>query len=472
MVSFEDRLTEALREVADEVAPGASLDDRVWAGVTQPRTPSRRPLAVVLAAGLALATAAVLVAQPWAARPIPLRTLGGGALSSAGAGSWTALPKAPIAVRDQFLEAWTGSSMLVFGGYRMSDGGEAMADGASFNPSSGSWSILPKGPLPAIDGPVGAWTGTEFLVFGAPSSDGPEPATSPGAAYNPATQTWRSLAPFPLGALADSASYAVWTGSRLLVWGFFGNDSANSERGTTDTRAALYDPATNRWSETSPAPVEAPIFGDAFWTGSELLVWGQAGTSGSSTGHSQLVSYSPSSDSWKLLGQPPASISGNGAAAWTGTELVVGGGSANSSAAAFNPSTGAWRSLPDAPEAFTGSMRYSDLWTGTDVLILDDGDAQGRPLLFDPATNQWRFGAASPVVGRTDSPAVWDGSQALVWGGGTPEKLPAPAVEATAELPSAPGASAVPTPLPASPGGPISCCNPVTAGYRYTPPSH
>ncbi|MGH2717011.1 MAG: hypothetical protein ACRDJU_00315, partial [Actinomycetota bacterium] len=363
-------------------------------------------------------------------------------------------------------------SMLAFGGYNMSNGGEEdLANGASFDPSSGAWATLPKGPLPGIVGPVGAWSGTEFLIFGDPSSDGPEPATSPGAAYNPATQSWRSLAPFPLGALADSASYAVWTGSRLLVWGFFGNDPANSERGTTDTRAAMYDPTTNRWTETSPAPVEAPIFGDAFWTGSELLVWGQVGTSGSSTGRPQLVSYQPASDTWQVLGQPPASISGDGAAAWTGSELVVGGGSAGSSAAAFTPSTGAWRSLPNAPEAFTGSNRYSDLWTGSDVLILDDGDVQGRPLLFNPATNQWRFGTASPVAGRTDGPAVWDGTQALVWGGGTPEELPVPSVGATVDLPPTPGASPVPTPLPASLGGGTTCCTPAAAGYAYTPPS-
>lgn len=468
MKTFEEHLSQVLREVAGEVAPGEGLDDRVWSGLVRPRPASRRPLVVASAAAVALILAAVLVARPWGGQGTPVRTLGGPALAGAGPDTWTPLPKAPVGARNQFLEAWTGSSMLVWGGYA---GRGNLGDGAAFDPAAGSWAALPAGPLPPIVAPVGAWNGHELMVFGVPNSDGPEPPRSPGAAYNPATGTWRSLEPFPLGGLADSGSYAVWTGSRLLVWGFFGNDARNSERGTLDTRAAEYDPATNTWTVTSAAPVAAPIFGDAFWTGTELLVFGQMGTSGSSTGHPELVSFTPASDAWGVLPNPPGPIAGGGAAAWTGTELVAGGGPAGAAAAAFNPSSGSWRTLPDAPEPFTGNDRYGDLWTGRDVLILADGDPQGRPLLLDPATNRWSFGAASPVPGRTDGPAVWDGTAALVWGGGTPQALRASKNPVTVEVTPTPGASPVPTTIPAGTPEGTGCCTPVEQGYAYTPPA-
>ncbi|HEU5003077.1 MAG TPA: hypothetical protein VFW71_09905 [Actinomycetota bacterium] len=468
MTTFEEHLSHMLHTVADEVAPGATLDDRVWSGLVRPRPASRRPLVVASAAALALVMAAVAVARPWDARSTPVRTLGGGSLAGAGPDTWTGIPKAPVAPRNQFLEAWTGSQMLVWGG---DAGTSELADGAAFTPAAGTWDTIPAGPLPATAGPVGAWDGSELLVF----AGNPTPATSPGAAYNPATGRWRSLKPFPLGAVGDAGSYAVWTGSRLLVWGFFGNDARNSERGTTDTRAAEFDPSTNTWTETSAAPVAAPIFGDGFWTGAQLLVYGQVGTSGSSAGQPQLVSYTPATDAWQVLPAPPSPVTGGGAAAWTGTELVVGGGSEGGpgllpNAAAFNPATGTWRTLPDAPEGFTGNWRYRDLWTGTDVLILDDGDAQGRPLLFNPATDTWRFGAASPVPGRTDGPAVWDGTAALVWGGGR-SQAEGSTTPATVDVAPTPGASPAPATFPAGTPEGTSCCTSVEQGYSYTPPS-
>ena len=467
MKTFEEHLSQVLREVADGVTPGAGLDDRVWAGLVRPHPASRRPLVVASAAAVALVMAAVLVTRPWGGHGIPLQTLGGDSLAGAGPDTWNPLAKAPVQARNQFLEVWTGAAMLAWGGYAEQGN---LGDGAAFDPAAGSWSALPASPLRPTVAPIGAWTGSEFLVFGTPNSDGPEPSSSPGAAYNPASRTWRSLKAFPLGGVADSGSYAVWTGSRLLVWGFFGNDSANSERGTLDTRAAEFDPASNTWTETSAAPVAAPIFGDAFWTGTQLLVFGQMGTSGSSAGTPQLVSYTPSSDTWQVLPDPPGPIAGGGAAAWTGTELIVGGGPAGAAAAAFSPSSGTWRTLPDAPEPFTGNDRYGDLWTGRDVLILADGDAQGRPLLFDPATNQWSFGAASPVPGRMDGPAVWDGTAALVWGGGTSQPMQVSSTPATLEVVPTPGASPVPTTVPAGTPEGTECCTTVEQGYAYTPP--
>ncbi|MCA1843121.1 MAG: hypothetical protein LC792_07995, partial [Actinobacteria bacterium] len=88
------------------------------------------------------------------------------------------------------------------------------------------------------------WTGREMLVWGGSSCTG-NPCRSPnvqalgdGAAYDPASDTWRRIAASPL--TPRTASTQVWTGKELLVWG--------GDAGTQSLAdGAAYDPATGRW---------------------------------------------------------------------------------------------------------------------------------------------------------------------------------------------------------------------------------
>ena len=115
-------------------------------------------------------------------------------------------------------------------------------------------------PLGPRSAPVSAWTGTELLVWsGIPSTSdacgtdeggGPlcgEPAVFDGAAYNPATDTWRTIAEGPVpagGAPTQVIPEGVWTGSELVVWG-----------GWASPIAAAYDPVTDRWRDLPPGPL-------------------------------------------------------------------------------------------------------------------------------------------------------------------------------------------------------------------------
>src|SRR5207253_11435567 len=62
---------------------------------------------------------------------------------------------------------------------------------------------------------------------------------------------------------------AVWTGTRMVVWGGLDNVIGYSNTG------GRYDPATDSWTatDTTNAP-EARYLHTAVWTGSRMIVWG------------------------------------------------------------------------------------------------------------------------------------------------------------------------------------------------------
>src|SRR5262249_59218617 len=86
---------------------------------------------------------------------------------------------------------------------------------------------------------------------------------------------------------------------------------------------ASYTPAANSWPTGPAAPAQAPLFGDAFWTGKQMIVWGYV-----SPGHLEGVAYDPATGKWSTLPASPLGRAGRDSmlAVWTGRVLVVVGG--------------------------------------------------------------------------------------------------------------------------------------------------
>jgi len=355
-------------------------------------------------------------------------------LAVPGAAGWARLPRAPIAPRSEYAAVWTGTKMIVWGGY---SGNTTHGDGAAYDPATRTWTKLAAGPLAGQDLPVTVWTGKDMLIFG---GSGPSGASSAGAAYDPATNTWRKLAPIPAslgGNLTGSGSYAVWTGKVMVAWGFFGHGSG-AHGGSL--AAATYDPAANSWTTGTVAPAEAPLFGDAFWTGKQMIVWGYSPVS---PGHLQGLAYDPATKTWSALPTSPLGLAARDSmlAVWTGRYLVVGGGDSatglHKDAAAYDPVTNSWMRLPGAPVGFEGNGTAPDIWTGSSVITIEEAVPGGRPLTLDLTTRRWSLGPKAPVPGRQEAHEFWTGSEVLVWGGGVPVGN--------------------------------SCCKAVQPGYSYTP---
>jgi hypothetical protein len=204
---------------------------------------------------------------------------------------------------------WTGREAIGWGGGCC---GDAQSNGAAYNPATDTYRHLPRSPLAASQGPTGAWTGRELILFvsGVDPDGKPYPARfAHAAAYNPATKTWRRIVP-PL----EPGGTAVWDGREVLVVG----------AGAHAQSALAYNPMTNRWRRLASLP--APRVGaTALWVGKRLIVWGGQNL-GASRGLSDGLAYDARTDRWSAIAKAPMRARSGSTVAWTGRALIVWGG--------------------------------------------------------------------------------------------------------------------------------------------------
>jgi hypothetical protein len=274
---------------------------------------------------------------------------------------------------------------------------------------AGLWADLGRGltelPPPPVARrfAVNVWTGRALIVWGGNEGSGDPPHADDGYAFDVETRRWSSLAPSPLQGRSWSAG--VWTGEEVVIWGgATGSDPTTRPFGD----GAAYDPASGSWRRITPAPVAAnsPLF--SVWTGRELVVWGSYRTDGSGTG----AAYDPVTDTWRTVPDPPILLN-DGTATWTGTEMVVVGAQLQSGnhsptetaiGAAYDPMADTWRSLPAAP---LSPQSNGVAWNGTEVIGVDYDRASA---VYSPITDQWspfgRLPSDSCEGGLTDIVSV------------------------------------------------------------------
>ncbi len=240
---------------------------------------------------------------------------------------------------------WTGTEMLVWGGYRFASPYEGV--GFRYDPGRNSWQDLATAgaPSPRI-GHTAIWTGNEMIIWGGHGNSNsltPYPAgyLNTGARYDPITGTWTALP--TRGAPSSRMSHtAVWTGEEMIVWGGSGSSGYLSS-------GAKYDPAKNAWTplSTTGAP-DARCYHTAVWTGSQMLTWG--GSLGE-TSYNTGAAYDPDLDRWSPLSSTNAPDSREfHTAVWTGREMIVWGGrrrdgwsySYLNTGGRYDPSTDRW----------------------------------------------------------------------------------------------------------------------------------
>ena len=150
------------------------------------------------------------------------------------------------------------------------------------------------------------WTGHEVLVWGGNRG---LLFLQDGAAYNPTTRSWRSLAP---NQWAFPSTVSTWTGDHFVVLAKNGG--------------ATYDPAANTWQDLPSLPEESNgSFVGITWTGHDLL--GLVQSQGDAIA---VARYDPTTSSWAVGPREPATLPTNRArisVVWTGTELVAWNGS-------------------------------------------------------------------------------------------------------------------------------------------------
>jgi N-acetylneuraminic acid mutarotase len=349
---------------------------------------------------------------------------GCGSERTSGTGSstatWRRLPAAPFAVPQSGASVWTGRQLILFG-RRFVTALDARGNpyivksvdvAEAYDPAANAWSKLAPPPGPGyVPGYKAVWTGKQMLVFGAIHS----------VAFTPATNAWRELRKSIPGGIV------VWTGREAIGWG-------GGCCGDAWSNGAAYNPATDTYRDLPRSPL-APSQGPmGAWTGHELILFVSGFDPDGKPYPARLAraaAYNPATNRWHRIAPLPAPRQG-ASAVWDGRELLVVGGSVVGSnrvlkgGFAYNPATNSWRRL--APMG-SGRLGATAVWTGNRLLLW--GGETGSPgsaaisrygLAYDPKANRWSALPKAPLRARDGSTVVWTDHALIVWGGviGTP----------------------------------------------------
>jgi N-acetylneuraminic acid mutarotase len=163
----------------------------------------------------------------------------------------------------------------------------------------------------------------------------------------------------------------------------------------------------------------------AVWTGSQMLVWG--GSAGSSIFLNDGGIYDPIANLWTPIssdGAPGPRFAHS--MVWDGNGIIVWGGTTNGTPLSFfndggrfEPSSGTWSLLTTigAPKA-----RYSHTaaWTGDRMVVwggLTNTGYSGEGMRYDPASDTWSPMHQANGFQRAFHTVIWSGTSVVMWGG-------------------------------------------------------
>ncbi len=288
-------------------------------------------------------------------------------------------------------------------------------------PATYDWTIVDVWiPTSTVNAPAArylqtaVWTGSRMIVFG---GEKPGAQLKSGGRYNPAKNTW---APTETARAPEARSghSAVWTGNEMIIWGGHGLDNLNT--------GARYDPTTDSWHATSTDNAPSPRYDHtAIWdtTNLRMIVWGGFdGITALNTGGR----YDPVSNSWTSTQTTNAPTGrSNHSAVWEGVYMIVwggyGGGNQNTGGK-YYPDNDSWSvtSTVNAPSArqyhtavcdTTNYLMY--VWGGYDSVTWFNTGGK-----YNVSSNSWTaLPTANAPAGRKDHTAVWTGAKMIVWGG-------------------------------------------------------
>ena len=283
-------------------------------------------------------------------KPYAVKALDTAAAYDPASNRWTRLaPPAGPGYVPAYRAVWTGREMLAFGAFHS----------VAYNPATNTWRDLRK----SINLGFVAWTGREAIGWGGGCCGDVQ---SNGSAYDPATETYRRLPRSPLA--PSQRALGAWTGRELILL-VSGVDPEGKPYPARFARAAAYDPASNTWRRIAPSPATGMRMGAAVWDGRELLV-AAAGDDSRST-----FAYNPATNHWRRLAPLPAPRVG-ASVAWTGRFLLVVGGQNASGTKelrdgfAYDSRTGRWSAIAAAP---LHTPAYLALWTGRSFVLAGVG---------------------------------------------------------------------------------------------------
>lgn len=285
---------------------------------------------------------------------------------------------------------WTGSEVIIWGGYH-SSGSIGRPEtgyprsGAAYTRYGDDWRAIAKAPIPGRYAHLAGWTGREMIIWGGYTENWRQGTPPVGAAYNPRTDRWRTIAQAPLrwgqtrtSTMTDSEWVVAITTKREIV-------------------VAAYDPAADSWRLLPPVPGAPTEQNQLVWTDVELVYL---------NGHEEMFRLAKGAATWER------SIGGSFGpqAVWTGSELFAVPRYNDGSLARYDDAEGEWQSIPGPP--LEGARL---IWTGTHALLIADHEAPSY--LYNPATEVWLELSWPQRLSIENHVSVWADDQLVEWGG-------------------------------------------------------
>jgi hypothetical protein len=284
---------------------------------------------------------------------------------------------------------WTGSEVIIWGGYHTSGGiaepvSEYPASGAAYTLYGDEWRRIAKATIPGRYRHIAGWTGREMIVWGGYTENWRQGTPPVGAAYNPTTDRWRTIAQAPLR----------WGQTRTSVI----TDSEWVVAVTTKREMVLagYDPRADSWRLLPPLPVGPRDDIRLLWAGNSLLFLEGDG----------MFRLAADTGSWVRSNARPVGTQ----VVWTGLELISLAGHSAGALARYDPAADEWRDI-EGPIIDGAQL----IWTGTHALLIAYLDAPSY--LYNPATEIWLELAWPQRLHIRDHASVWADDQLVEWGG-------------------------------------------------------
>jgi len=278
-------------------------------------------------------------------------------------GKWVKLAPFPEP-SEELYGASAGGKFYVFGG--LAPGWKPKALAYEYDPASDKWTKKKPMALAShhvafteLNGKLYAFGGFVLPQSGPPSWVPIDNAWE----YDPATDTWKALAPMPT---RRGSPVAATVNGKIYVIGGATTHPGSSEPAVLPTRphrsvsaVEEYDPATNTWRARSPMPTARNHAAIGVVNDKIYVIGGRVGAAfiGVASNTDVVEEYDPATDSWGAVRARMPTARSAGAWGTHGGRIYVAGGefqngqlmAAFRAVEGYDPATNSWMALPMMP---------------------------------------------------------------------------------------------------------------------------
>lgn len=232
---------------------------------------------------------------------------------------WTSETPMPTA-RSGFAIAVLGNKIYVIGG---TVGGGYIGNNEAYDPALDTWETKASMPTPRADLSACVVNNKIYLIGGTKySSQSPYyNETNTNEVYDPATDTWTTAAPIPIGVKGYGAAVL---NNQIYILG--GSKDGASQNSIIVNSTQIYDPQSNKWTQAANLPILATDGASAATTGimAPTRLYYIGGFSSTAYSNDTQV-YNPDENAWSIGASMPTSRADFGIAVVSDILYAVGG---------------------------------------------------------------------------------------------------------------------------------------------------